>query len=89
MNIQTTKLELIELLLHTENVNNLAKIKEIFSSEPKVKISKSNSVPISLSQAEKKALDKGLQSIAEGKTYSHSVVKEKLRKRHPQLLAGA
>ena len=60
MDIQTEKLKLIELLLHTNNPSILEKIKSIFLSE------ESQDIWEELNDNQKKEIEKALQEVKDG-----------------------
>ncbi len=79
MNIQAEKLDIIQWLA---NVNDSKVIKQFVL----LKRSNEEMTVVSLSQAEKDAVDKGLQSIKEGRFKSHEEVAEITREKYTQLL---
>lgn len=63
MDIKTEKLELVRLLLDTNNEKLLKKVKELLTRE------KSNETDYLLStEANRKHLEEGIRQVAEGKT---------------------
>ena len=73
MNIETTKLELIQLLLQTKKESILSRIKRIHEEE------KSNtSDRISIEQYNKE-IDESLAQIEKGEAYTHQEVKSMIR----------
>ena len=64
MNIQATKLELMQLILQTEEEGILEKIKELFKEKT------------TLSEKEKKSIKKGLEDAKNGNLVSHSNAKK-------------
>ena len=77
MNIQAEKLEIIEWL---------AKVNDSKIIEQFMLLKKSNEEgSLNLSQEEREAIDKGLQSIEDKKSKSHEEVMEATRNRYPHL----
>lgn len=75
MDIQTTKLELMRLLLNTQREKVLTQIKEIFEQQETELFDE-------LSDAEKSAIEEGLQQINQGKTKPHNEVIDKFRHKY-------
>ena len=67
MNIEATKLELMQLLLNTNKENILMKIKHIFQEEEK-------DWWADLSAAEQSEIEEGLKQAEKGEVASHSTV---------------
>lgn len=67
MNIETTKLELMQLLLNTKNVSVLLRIKQIFEDE-------SSDWWMELSQEEQFEIENGLKQAENGEVISHENV---------------
>ncbi len=78
MNIQAEKLDIIQWLA---GINDSRIIKQFML----LKKTNEEMTSINLSQAEKKAIDKGLQSIKEGTIKSHEEVTEVTRKKYAHL----
>lgn len=75
MDIQTTKLELMRLLLNTQKEKVLTQIKEIFEQQEKELFDE-------LSDVEKSAIEEGLQQIEQGKVKPHNEVMTKFRQKY-------
>jgi len=67
-----------------DNTNDSSVLNLMYSILSKFKKSKSESV--TLSAAEKKAIDEGLLSIKNGKVYSHKEVMAEMKKRFPDFI---
>jgi predicted transcriptional regulator len=78
MNIQTEKLDIIQWLA---GVNESHVIKQFML----LKKTNEDKTSIDLSETEKKAIDKGIQSIEAGRVKSHEEVMEVTRRKYPQL----
>lgn len=78
MNIQTEKLDIIQWLA---KVNDSKIIKQFML----LKRSNEEKVAVNLSQDEKEAIDKGLQSIKEGRFKTHEEVTEATQKKYAHL----
>jgi predicted transcriptional regulator len=78
MNIQAEKLDIIQWLA---GVNESSVIKQFML----LKRTNEETTSIDLSQEEKQAIDKGIQSIEAGRAKSHEEVMEITRKKYPQL----
>lgn len=78
MNIQGEKLDIIQWLA---SVNDIRIIKQFIL----LKRSNEDTTFINLTQAEKDAIDEGLQSIKDGRFKSHEEVTEITKKKYPQL----
>jgi predicted transcriptional regulator len=78
MNIQAEKLDIIQWLA---GVNESSVIKQFML----LKRTNEETTSIDLSQEEKQAIDKGIQSIEAGRVKSHEEVMEITRKKYPQL----
>lgn len=74
MNIEATKLELMQLLLQTEKASLLAKLKKVFEEE--------GDWWDELSAEEKEEINQGLKDSVEGKTTEHSEVMKSFKKWH-------
>ncbi len=74
MDIQATKLELMQLLLNTKKEKVLERIKEVFEQEE---------VDFwdELSLEDKAAINEGLEQLDNGKHVSHESVREDIRNR--------
>lgn len=66
MNIEATRLELMQLLLQTEKASLLAKLKKVFEEE--------GDWWDELSAEEKEEINQGIKEAEEGKTTEHSEV---------------
>ncbi len=75
MNIENTKLELIQQLQKTEDKAVLLRIRKVFEEE-------SGDWFDELSVEEKKEIEIGIRQADEGKLVSHESVMEKLKKWH-------
>lgn len=75
MDIQTTKLELMRLLLNTQKEKVLTQIKEIFEQQEKELFDE-------LSDVEKSAIEEGLHQIEQGKVKPHNEVMTKFRRKY-------
>ena len=75
MNIQTEKLRIIEWLLGIEDQTILEKIK-FLRSHPTIQNDWWNTI----SEAEKKSIDRGLDDVEKGRVTPHSVVRKKYEK---------
>ena len=75
MNIETTKLELIQQLQKTKDKAVLLKIRKVFEEE-------SGDWYEELSVEEKEEIEMGIQQADEGKLVSHESVMAKLKKWH-------
>ncbi len=71
MDIQAEKISLAQLLLQTEDVTIIKKIKAIFNSQK-------NDWWDELSIAQKEAIEEGLDDIKNGRTISYEDVKKEL-----------
>lgn len=78
MNIQAEKLDIIQWLAQ---VNDSRVIKKFML----LKKSNEESIVANLSHKEKEAIDKGLQSINEGRFKSHQEVLESTKNKYPNL----
>ncbi|GAB1444782.1 MAG: hypothetical protein KF860_06425 [Cyclobacteriaceae bacterium] len=79
MNIQTEKLEIIQWLA---KINDSKIIKQFML----IKRSNEEDTAVNLSQEEKEAIDKGLQSINDGRIKSHEEVMETTRIKYAHLV---
>lgn len=77
MDIQATKLELVQLLLDTQSEDILEEIKRVFEKRKPTTWEKT-------SEAEKAAIEKGLEQIAQGRVKSHEEVMAKFRQKYLQ-----
>ena len=71
MNIQAEKLELMKLILNTENPSVLQKIKKIFIME--------KDFWITLTKAEQEDILKGIEELKRGESYSYDEIMKKHR----------
>ena len=71
MNIQAEKLEIMKMILNTENPSTLQKIKIIFTKE--------KDFWNTLSDSEKEDIMKGIEEIDTGDKYSYEEVMKKYR----------
>jgi predicted transcriptional regulator len=78
MNIQTEKLDIIQWLAR---VNDSRIIRQFML----LKKSNEETASVNLTSAEKDAIDKGLESIKEGRFKSHEEVAEATRKKYTHL----
>jgi predicted transcriptional regulator len=78
MNIQSEKLDIIQWLA---SINDSKIIKQFML----LKRSNEENTSVNLSQAEKNAIDKGLESIKEGRFKLHEEVTEATKKKYPHL----
>jgi predicted transcriptional regulator len=78
MNIQTEKLDIIQWLA---GVNESKVIRQFML----LKRTNEETTSIVLSEAEKQAIDKGIQAIEAGRVESHEEVMESTKKKYPQL----
>jgi predicted transcriptional regulator len=78
MNIQTEKLDIIQWLA---GVNESQVIRQFML----LKRTNEEKTSIDLSETEKRAIDKGIQSIEADKVKSHEEVMEVTRRKYPQL----
>ncbi len=74
MNIESTKLELMQLLLQTEKESLLAKLKKVFEEE--------GDWWDELSAEEKEKINQGIKDGEEGRTTEHSEVMKSFKKWH-------
>ena len=79
MDIQAEKLDLIQWLAGINDSNIIRQVSALRESTEKTTIDK-------LSQAEKDAIEKGLQSLNEGRFKSHEDVMEITRKKYPHVI---
>jgi predicted transcriptional regulator len=79
MDIQAEKLDLIQWLTGINDSNIIRQVSALRESTEKAASNK-------LSQAEKDAVDKGLQSLNEGRFKSHEDVMEITRKKYPHVV---
>jgi len=70
MDIKAEKIELIGLLLNTENFSLLSKIKKIFEQE------KEDDFYNNLTDAQIASIERGLSQIEQGKVISHKEVRK-------------
>lgn len=78
MDIQADKLSLIEWIAGTDDTRIIQQIKSI-------QLSNEKNTSTTLSQAEKKAIDEGLESIAKGHVHTNESVVEYIKKKFPNL----
>jgi predicted transcriptional regulator len=78
MNIQAEKLEIIQWLA---SINDSKTIKQFML----LKRSNEERISVNLSQPERDAIDRGLESIKEGRFKLHEEVREAARKKYPHL----
>ncbi len=71
MDIQAEKITLAQLLLQTEDVSIIKKVKAIFKKEQKDWWEE-------LSDAQKEAIDEGLEDFKNGRTITYEEVKKQL-----------
>ncbi len=76
MNLQAKKLKLVQLILNTEKPSVLAKVEAVFKKE------KGADWWDEISEAEKKAIEKGIAEADSGKLISHAEVMEEVRARY-------
>ena len=76
MNLQEKKLELVQLILNTEKPSVLKKVEAVLKKE--------NDLDWwdGISDAEKKAIEKGIAEADRGELTPHSVVMDKVRARY-------
>ncbi len=77
MDIQTTKLELMRLLLNTHKEQVLTQIKEVFEQQDELLFDE-------LNEAEKSAIEEGLKQVEQGKVKPHDEVMAKFRQKYSQ-----
>lgn len=75
MDIQTTKLKLMQLLLDTQKEQVLQRIKEIFDQENELDFWDE------LSEEDQAAIDDGLDQLDRGEYVSHQSVRDEIRTR--------
>jgi len=75
MDIQATKLELMRLLLNTQKVHVLEKVKEILEKE------KGADFWDELDAEDQAAVNEGLDQVEKGQYVSHESVREDIKKR--------
>ncbi|MCD4790002.1 MAG: hypothetical protein K8R37_08390 [Bacteroidales bacterium] len=80
MNIETRKLHFIEDYLRIQSVSIIKKLETL------LRIEQENNITTHLSESEKKAIDEGLNSIKNGKTFSHKEVMNEMRQKYPNLV---
>ena len=73
MNIQSEKIELVQLLLQTNNESLIKKVKALFKNEQ-------TDWWDEISEDEKHAIDKGTAQLDRGEGVAHSVVMKKYKK---------
>jgi hypothetical protein len=78
MNIQAEKLDIIQWLAGVNDIKTIRQFKLL-------KESNESPPTVSLTQAERDAIDKGLVSVKEGRIKSHEEVEDETRKKYPQL----
>ncbi len=74
MNIQNEKIELMKLILETENPKILESIKSLFTKEPK------SDFWNSLSEEQKEEIDLGISEIEKGETVDYESMMRNHRK---------
>lgn len=79
MDIQAEKLDLIQWLAGINDSNIIRQVSALRKSTEKLSTDK-------LSQVEKDAIDKGLQSLEDGRHKSNEEVKEITRKNYPHVI---
>ncbi len=77
MDIQSTKLELMQLLLNTHKEDVLEQIKRVFENHE-------HSTSEEIGDDEKAAIEKGLKQVELGKIKSHHEVMSKFRRKYHQ-----
>lgn len=75
MNIETTKLELMHLLLQTQEESLLAKIKKVFDEEK-------NDWWDTMDEEEQKEIQKGIEQADQGQFVTHEKVMNRFGKWH-------
>lgn len=75
MDIRTTKLELMQLMLNTQKEQVLQRIKDIFEQEGEVDFWDE------LSLEDQSAIDEGLEQLDKGQYVSHESVREEIKSR--------
>lgn len=80
MNIETRKLHFIEDYLRIQSVSIIKKLETL------LRIEQENNITTHLSESEKKAIDEGLNSIKNGKIFSHKEVMNEMRQKYPNLV---
>ena len=78
MDIQLEKLNLIQWIVSVNDVNTIKRFKALQKSS-EIDSNKT------LTKEEKAAIDKGLQSIDEGRTHAHENVMKMTKKKYPNL----
>lgn len=78
MNIQSDKLDIIQWLAGVDDIRTIRQFKLL-------KESIESPASVSLTQAERDAIDKGLESVKEGRIKSHEEVGDETRKKYSQL----
>ena len=78
MDIQADKLSLIEWIAGINDSRIIRQFKSLQKSNQE-------QVNISLSSAEKSAIDQGLKSIAKGKVHTHESVMQSTKEKYPNL----
>ena len=76
MNLQAKKLELVQLILNTEKPAVLAKVEAVFKKE------KGADWWDEISEAEKKAIEKGIAEADSGKLIPHNEMMEEVRAKY-------
>ena len=78
MDIKEEKLELIQWLAGINDSRIIRQLKSLQKSNQE-------KVNVSLSSAEKSAIDQGLKSIAKGKVHTHESVMKSTKEKYPKL----
>lgn len=76
MNLQTKKLELVQLILNTEKPSVLAKVEAVFKKE------KGADWWDEISEAEKEAIEKGIAEADSGQLIPHAEVMKEARAKY-------
>lgn len=78
MNLQSKKLELVQLIINTEKPSILAKVEAILKKE------KASDWWDEISPEERKLIDKGLAEADKGELLPHEEVMKEVRTKYPQ-----
>jgi len=84
MKLQTQKLEIISMILQTENpvvVSKMSKLIRKYNSLQTI----DNQTTFTPTADEQKAIDEGLEDIRQGKIHTHDDVMKMMQKKYPQL----
>jgi predicted transcriptional regulator len=76
MNLQAKKLELVQLILNTEEPSILARVEAVFKKD------KDDDWWDETSEAEKKAIENGITEADSGRLIPHSRVMEEIREKY-------